>query len=218
MSKNTKFKQHGIVTLLIVICAVLIGLIYTSTQGKDDNVAAVATDEQAITPVVKDINVDETAENNAKNGESSGVIVEQIDPDQDDVVEVNVDNEAIEVSSIDREEAGDTEVDVIVIEEIVEPQAEVPDKPDTTPPEEQPVTDDDLTNPDVVPEYDEAEVTYVPDTEPEEEQDEVRGSNLVPDSENPFLQDNIPGNGDGGESLGEDLYQDGVPSGEGDKF
>lgn len=214
-----KMKKYSVLTVLVVICLVLVGMIYSASQNKEDNqqVAEVVDDQNKVVvdeieanSSESDISVEEMEEATDKE-----IVVEPVDIPSDDNQEE--DGEVV-VEVIEVDDNTGTEVSVIEVEEIEEPIAEEPDKPEQTPPDEIPETTDNLTNPDVVPEYDEEETTYVPDPEPEEPQDEVRGSNLVPDSENPFLQDDIPSNGEGGEIQGEDLYQDGVPAGEGDKF
>lgn len=94
-----------------------------------------------------------------------------------------------------------------------------PEKPETNPPDHKPQTKDDLQDTSKVPEYSEEETTYIPEETqpiPEANNNQSGSSNLVPDTENPFLQNNIPVNGDGGEMNGEDLG-DGE-WGTGDKF
>lgn len=221
MSKKTKFKQYSVVAVLVVVALVLAGLIYTSTQGDDSNSAVAEDNNQNEAPNVEEIGVNQV-DKVVDEVEDDMVVVEAIDTDQDEVVDVVInEDEVVDVvtDESDDDGTGDTsviEAEVIVVETIEEPVAEEPEKPEETPPEEQPETDDDLTNPDVVPEYDEEEVTYTPEVEEEEPVEEVRGTNQVPDSENPFLQDDIPSNGDGGEMNGED-YGDGE-WGTGDKF
>ncbi len=215
---NIKMKQYSVVALLVVISIVLVGLIYSTGQKNKDDQQLVGTENQADDPTVDEIDYSVVEiEDNIQDTEDeiSFVVVEDIvanDQNEQDG------NSEIIVEPIDVDENTNTEINVADVEEIDVPVSEEPVKPETTSPEEIPETSDDLTDPDHVPEYDEEETTYVPEPEPEIEVDEVRGSNLVPDSENPFLQDDIPSNGDGGEIQGEDLYQDGVPAGEGDKF
>jgi hypothetical protein len=224
MSKNTKFKQYSVVAVLFVIALVLVGFIYTSTQSKDGNGVMAEVNDQSESPNVEEINTNQSNQV-IDEVEDDKIVVEAIDTDQDEVVDVVIDEDQVVDVSTDESNSDDsvgdrggTEAEMIVIETIEEPVAEEPEKPEETPPEELPKTDDDLTNPDVVPEYDETEVTYTPEVEEEEPVEEVRGTNQVPDSENPFLQDDIPSNGDGGEEQGSDYYQDGNQAGEGDKF
>jgi hypothetical protein len=221
MSKNIKFTQYSVVTVLVVVALALAGLIYTSTQGNDSNSAVVEGNSQGEAPNVEEIDINQ-ADEVIDEVDGDKIVVEAIDTNQDEVVDIVIDEE--QVVDVVTDESNDdgvgdtsvTDVEVIAVETIEEPVAEEPKKPEETPPEEQPETDDDLTNSDVVPEYDEEEVTYTPEVEEEEPVEEVRGSNQVPDSENPFLQDDIPSNGDGGEMNGED-YGDGE-WGTGDKF
>ena len=222
MSKITKFKQYSVVAVLVIIALVLVGLIYTSTQGKDGNGVVAEVNDQSESPNVEEINTNQS--NQVINEvQDDKIVVEAIDTEQDEVVDVVIDEDQVVDVSTDESnsddsvgDAGGTEAEVIVIETIEEPVAEEPVKPEDTPPEEQPETDDDLTNPDVVPEYEEEEVTYTPEVEEEEPVEEVRGSNQVPDSENPFLQDDIPSNGDGGEVEVDDVTD--YEPGTGDKF
>lgn len=218
MSRNTKMKRYGIVTVLVVVCIVLVGLIYTAVQKSNDDRVATDANHEETTPVVGTLEMTDEVEGEMEVDEPIGV--EDIDTSGDETAndDVYADEEPmVEVEPIEIDGTEGVEAETIVVESIDEPMAEEPDKPETTPPEEVPETDDDLTDPDVVPEYDEEETTFVPEPEVEEPQDEVRGTEQVPDSENPFLQDNIPSNGNMGEMKGED-YDDGAPSGEGDKF
>jgi hypothetical protein len=216
---NLKIKQYGIVTVLVVICIVLAGLIYTTGQQKDDNQLSTETERQENEPIVGELEYDAEVDEPIEIEEiieDEGIQVENIDTVE--IEEANEEPDAVTVEPIEVDGGTGSDLEVIVEEKIEVTIVEEPEKPDLTPPEEQPETTDDLTDPDNVPGYEEDEVTYTPEPEPEEPEDEVRGSNLVPDSENPFLQENIPSNGEGGEIQGEDLYQDGVPAGEGDKF
>lgn len=91
---------------------------------------------------------------------------------------------------------------------VEEPMPEVPEKPDTTPPDKKPETTYDLTDPNQKPSYEEDEVTYVAEVVPKPESEPIiteEASNLVPESENPFLHSNIPSDGDKGEMKGEGL-------------
>lgn len=215
---NLKIKQYGIVIVLVVICIVLAGLIYTAGQQKDDNQLSTETETQENELIVGELEYDaEAAEtiNVEEVSEDKGIQVESIDTDE--IEETNEEPDGVTVEPIEVDGGAESDLEVVVEEKIEVTIVEEPDKPDLTPPEEQPETTDDLTDPDNIPDYDEDEVTYTPEPEIEEPEDEVRGSNLVPDSENPFLQDNIPSNGDMGEMKGED-YDEGAPSGEGDKF
>lgn len=217
---NFKMKQYSVIAILVVICIALVGLIFSASQRKVDNQQMIESEREEDTPTVAELDYTEEGKDiNDENSDDSltEVVVEEIAIDIDEEsVEESLD---ITVEPIDLEE--DTNKDIVVVEkeEVEVPMAEEPEKPDLTSPEQKPETTDDLTNPDKEPEYEEEETTYVPEPEPEiEQEDEVRGSNLVPDSENPFSQDNIPSNGDGGEQQGSDFYQDGNPAGEGDKF
>jgi hypothetical protein len=216
--KIIKMKQYCVIALLVVVSIALVGLIYSAGQKTKNDQLVVASENQANEPIVDEIDyevIESKSTTNDSDDEITSVKVEDII--SDDQNEEDGSPKVI-VESIDINEDSNTEVSVIDVDVIDVPVSEEPEKPDMTPPEDIPETTDDLTDPDNVPEYNEDETTYTPEPEVEEVEDEVRGSNLVPDSENPFLQDNIPGNGDGGEMMGEDYYEDGVPSGEGDKF
>ena len=216
---NLKIKQYGIVTVLVVICIVLVGLIYTAGQQKDDNQVSTETEMQENEPIVGELEYDVEANDTIEAeevDEDEGIQVENID--RVEIEEANEESDEITVEPIEVDGGTESDLEVIVEENIEVTIVEEPEKPDLTPPEEQPETTDDLTDPNNVPEYDEDETTYTPEPEAEEPEDEVRGSNLVPDSENPFLQDDIPSNGEGGEQQGSDFYEDGNKAGEGDKF
>ena len=216
--KTLKMKQYSIIAILVVVSIALVGLIYSVGQKSKNDQQVVASENQVNEPIVDEIDYEIIeSKNSAKDNEDESPYIEVEDIVVDDLNEEDGSSEVI-VESIDIDEDSNAEISVIDVDEIDVPVSEEPEKPDMTPPEEIPETTDDLTDPDNVPEYDVEETTYTPELEVEEMEDEVRGSNLVPDSENPFLQDNIPGNGDGGEMMGEDYYEDGVPSGEGDKF
>lgn len=212
MNKQVKIKQYGVAVLLIAVCFMLVGLIYMTGQRDDENSVVGEVERQDTTIEVGSIVVDQEDDVVVEVDPIVTEGMDEMEAESDDTISDN----GIEVQPIDPV-SGSENASATIVETIEEPMAEEPEKPELTPPDEIPETDDDLTNPDVVPEYDELEVTYVPEPEVVEPEDEVRGSNLVPDSENPFLQDDIPGNGDGGEMRGED-YDEGNPSGEGDKF
>ena len=85
--------------------------------------------------------------------------------------------------------------EVIVIDE---PMPEPPEKPELEAPKDKPETNDDIENMDNVPEYKEEDLVVEPEevvvvnepqesTEPERVVEEESESNLVPPSENPFL-------------------------------
>jgi hypothetical protein len=221
MSKNTKFKQYGIITLLVVVSIVLVGLIYNAGQGTNNNTVGEGSGTDINNPVVEEIVLTEDSQGEPEEG-TEIVEVEAIEISEETETTFDEDNsesvivEPITTDPVDGNDSSGTTADTTVEENIDEPMAEEPEKPELTPPEEQPETIDDLTNPDVVPDYEEEEITYTPEPEPDEPQDEVRGSNLVPDSENPFLQDDIPSNGDGGEVDVEDVSE--YEPGTGDKF
>lgn len=216
--KILKMKQYSIITLLIIISIALVGLIYSAGQKSKNDQQVVASENQVNEPIVDEIDYEIIeSKNSAKDNEDESPYIEVEDIVVDDLNEEDGSSEVI-VESIDIDEDSNAEISVIDVDEIDVPVSEEPEKPDMTPPEEIPETTDDLTDPDNVPEYDEDETTYTPEPEAEEPEEEVRGSNLVPDSENPFLQDDIPSNGEGGEQQGSDFYEDGNKAGEGDKF
>lgn len=210
---NVKMKQYSIVVVLVVICVVLVGMIYSVSKGKNNEQQVVESVDVNDKVEVDKIEVVSDVSNEVEEELDDAIVVEQIDVNTDDNQE-DSDNVAVEQIVVD--DNTDTEISVIEVEEVDEPIAEEPDKPEQTPPEEIPETIDDLTDPDKVPEYEEEETTYVSEPEPEELQEIVRGSNQVPDSENPFLQDNIPSSGDSGEVYVDDISE--YEPGTGDKF
>ena len=155
--------------------------------------------------------------------EPKQVVVEKIVPSDDDKSD-NTENstnngnqnfpEIIEpIVSTETKSIGD---EVVTEESIQVPMAPEPVASEAAEPDIIPTTDSDLTNPDVEPTYSEEQVTYVPEPEPQMVDEVETTSNLVPDSENPFLQPDIPSNGDRGEVRIEEV-SDYVP-GTGDKF
>jgi hypothetical protein len=164
---------------------------------------------------------------------SGDVVADNVLEDEDatnPVVEELVENEKEEVT-VEVPEIVETETNVIdqkdQVTTIEEPLPEEPEKPELEAPEEKPVSADDLNNMDTEPQYDEEdvvieseEVFVVADEEedvtPEPEVGEEEQSDLVPASENPFLNPENAANPI--ESNGEDYYEDGRKAGEGDKF
>ncbi|MEA1974839.1 MAG: DUF6550 family protein [Bacillota bacterium] len=198
MKKMTIKTQRRILTsALLVVCVILVGVIYIRMNEDKPNT---------------DILINEI-ETNANEPE-----VEAIETPEESVI--------VEVPEINIDETKKEDVKVTE-EEIKEPIPTKPKKPDNTPPEQKPETSDNVKDMTKEPEYEEEEVVYVLDeleeadlateevTDPNQNSADEE-SNLVPDSENPFLQDNIPNNGDGGFQDSSD-YSDHVP-GTGDKF
>ena len=154
--------------------------------------------------------------------EPKEVVVEKIIPSEDDKVYISekpsiIDSDIPDI--IEPKVITESKImgDEVVTEESIQvPMAPEPVVSEVVEPEIIPATDSDLTNPDVVPTYSEEQVTYVPEPEPQMVEEVETTSNLVPDSENPFLQPDIPTNGDRGEVRIEDV-SDYVP-GTGDKF
>jgi hypothetical protein len=212
---NDKLKQYSIIAVMAVICIGLVGLIYSVGQRNSNDLQISEAGKEKASLTVSELDYLEDRAYEADTNSEDSLVKIDIESINNDIEEAS----EIIVEPIDSEENIAIGTGILEKEEVEVPIVVVPDKPDLTPPEQMPETSDDLTNPDKIPEYDEEQTTYVPESEPVvEQQNEVRGSNLVPDSENPFLQVNIPSNGDGGEIQGENLYQDGVPAGEGDKF
>lgn len=201
MDKNKMKKQRTLlVSVLIVCCVIAVGGIYQVLQSE-------AIDTVENNAVVDEVPVVSTIENEAIEVEE--IIVDKVE------VEVNV--TPIEDDEKDEPEAI-KEVDVV----IDEPKAEEPEKPQNISPEVVPETKDDVTDMSVEPEYEEEEVTYTEEVidestvEPVEEKDDKEDSNLVPESENPFANPDNVANPD--VQNGEELYENGVPAGQGDKF
>jgi len=203
---NTEKKmQSMVVAILIVFCLILSGMIYTSMNRKATTLNAEHTDDSIGKPVVEVLE-DHVIESGLEEKE----VLAQLEMIEDKAFYV----EPIDVDVNQSEDSDELESVIIDV-----PMPVVPVKPDLAQPENKPETTDVLTNADKQPEYKEEQTTFIPESEPViVEADVPRGTYLVPDSENPFLQENIPSNGDGGEIKGEDLYQDGVPAGQGDKF
>ena len=134
-------------------------------------------------------------------------------------LQANEANDDVQVEAIEVPESNANSDSKAQEETIDEPMPVEPEKPVSTSPSHTPQTTDNIENTDKVPEYSEEE-SYTSE-EPVEEEKPVatetnEESNLVPDSQNPFLQPNIPSNGDGGEIKLEDIT-DHKP-GTGDKF
>lgn len=188
---NMKTKRVMMIAILLLIGIILIGVIYVKTGPKSIN---------------KDILIEEKI--------TQDTVVDAIEVPKKEIVKVRFP----EI----QEEVAIKEIDHKVEKEVIqEPLSKEPEKPENIPPEKKPKTKDDVEDMTKEPEYDKEEVTYIPEekepkTNYESTSNDTEKSNLVPDSENPFLQDNIPGNGDGGfqDSL---EYSNHVP-GTGDKF
>lgn len=221
MSKiGVKSKRLIIGSTLVVVCFVLAGLIISTSQlnKKKSDIDVSNSSENQVTVDEIDVKDESDLEGAVGGQESEELLVESTEDIQVDGIDVSSldTKDLVSVDPIVVNEKDDMDIKDAVVEEIVVEQVEEPEKPDLTPPEGKPETQDDLTDPDKVPEYDDEETTYIPEPEPEEPEEELVNSNLVPDSENPFLQDNIPSNGDGGEIDVEDVSD--YEPGTGDKF
>lgn len=202
---TVKKMQSMVIAILIVFCLILSGMIYTSVNREAATISAEYTDDAVDEPVVEAL----------ENQGIESVLEEKEVFAQVDVIE----DKTFYVEPIDVDVNQSKESDELESVTIEVPMPVVPVKPDLAQPEQKPETSDDLTNAEQQPEYKEEQITFITEPEPTVvEADVPRGTYLVPDSENPFLQENIPSNGDGGEQLGSDFYQDGNPAGEGDKF
>lgn len=196
--KKMNSKQITLVTgTSLIIVAVIVGaLIFSKLNTGEVSKDNVLSENQDNIPVVEEIEVSEEV-----------MPVVEVPKIQDTETELPKDNE--EVVSIE------------------EPMPEPPEKPELEAPEGKPETTDDLEDMDNVPEYNEEdlvveteEVVVVNEpqesTEPEPIVEDEGESNLVPPSENPFLN---PANAVKPIELnGEDFYEDGRKAGEGDKF
>ncbi|MBV1758085.1 MAG: hypothetical protein KMY55_09610 [Dethiosulfatibacter sp.] len=194
--KKTNPKQINLVigTSLIIVAVILGALIFSK------------------------LNTQEVAKDNVLSDRDNVPIVEEID--ESDVLE-----QVVEVPKIKDTETKVTE-DKEEVTSIEEPMPEPPEKPELEAPKDKPETNDDLEDMDNIPEYNEEELVIEPEevvvvngteetTEPAVEEEEHE-SNLVPLSDNPFLN---PANaGNPVEVDGEDYYEDGRKAGEGDKF
>ena len=194
---NMKTKRTATISALLVVSMILIGTIYVITNKE-------ITDD--------DLMIDADSK--------SGPFVESIVEQEEEVITV----EALEIKTDTTTCNEDSKVGDVTIDE---PMAKEPEKPDNSPPEEKPQTSDNVEDMTKEPEYKEGETFYIPKeseevdpvAEPTTESNQNsgdEGSGLVPDSENPFLQENIPSNAIGGERKIEEI-SDHVP-GTGDKF
>lgn len=185
MKNHTKIYRRTISMGLIILVVILIIGIYSITRSINKVQTIKVKENDDIMIEVEQLDVDNSDEAEIKDGSVIGndLVVMPIIIDDDKI--------GIEITE---------DINIIAI-----PLPEVPTRPDNEEPDYNPVTVDDITDLENEPGYNEDQTIYIPepDTEPEEQGNEP--SNLVPDSENPFLQDNIPENGDGGEFNGEDL-------------
>lgn len=196
--KKMNSKQVTLVTgTSLIIVAVIFGvLIFSKLNTGEVAKDIVLSENQDDTPVVEEIEENEEVK--------QGIEVPKI---QD--TETKLTEDKNEVTVID------------------EPMPEQPEKPELEAPKDKPETNDDIENMDNVPEYKEEDLVVEPEevvvvnepqesTEPEPVVEEESESNLVPSSENPFL--NPENAAKPIESNGEDYYEDGRKAGEGDKF
>jgi len=195
-----KTKRMMITMMLLVCCIAVVGGIYTVLQPK-----TIATDEEPANnepkPIVEIIETEEPVEVEEIVTENKEVVTEE-EADKEDTVVV----EEIVVT--------EEKVDEIEKEDKVVVDVPMPKVPDTVP-----ETKDDVTDMSKEPEYEEEQVTYKEEEKkepPKIDTDEKEDSNLVPDSQNPFLNPNNASKPT--EVNGEDFYQDGRKAGEGDKF
>lgn len=166
------------------------------------------------------LNTQEVGKDNVLSDiENNAPVVEKIE-ESDEIEQV------VEVPKIQDTETKLTE-DKAEVTSIEEPMPEPPEKPELEAPKDKPETNDDLEDMDNVPEYNEEDLVIEPEevvlvnepqesTEPEPVVEEESESNLVPSSENPFL--NPENAAKPIESNGKDYYEDGRKAGEGDKF
>lgn len=183
-------------TSLIIVAVIFGALIFSKLNTGEVAKDIVLSENQDDTPVVEEIE---------ENEEVKQVV--EVPKSQD--TETKLTEDKNEVTVID------------------EPMPEPPEKPELEAPKDKPETNDDIENMDNVPEYKEEDLVVEPEevvvvnepqesTEPEPVVEEESGSNLVPSSENPFL--NPENAAKPIESNGEDYYEDGRKAGEGDKF
>ncbi|MGV8146776.1 MAG: DUF6550 family protein [Alkaliphilus sp.] len=213
-TNNLKNQRRMVISALLVICVLLVGAIYlriNPNTAVEDNIAKEDLREDTVEVAEITGLAEEAKENYNKHEENTNTV---------------------EVAKIELEQTSENPSNKVEKVVINEPMPVVPDKPENKPPTHTPQTNSDLGNPDEKPVYAEEEVVYVP--EPVEESQTVEEttssgenqqaanngeSGLVPDSENPFLQANIPDNSFLGISGGvkfEDIT-DYVP-GTGEKF
>lgn len=195
-----KTKRMMITMMLLVCCIAVVGGIYTVLQPK-----TTATDEVLANnepnPVVEIIETEEPVEAEEIVHEDIKLINEE-EADKEETVVV----EEIVITEEKEDEKGNQETVVV--------EVPMPEVPDTVP-----ETKDDVTDMSKEPEYEEEQVTYQEEKKEEPVNgniEEKKDSNLVPDSQNPFLNPNNAGNPD--IRKGEDFYENGVPAGQGDKF
>lgn len=194
---NTYNKFFGIAA--VAGCLAIIGVVYIVTKGPESTTITIAEiKEESVTTVVEPIESEERA-------------LDQID----------IESLAAPLIAPEITEAADITAvaESKIIEESIEvPMAGEPEKPSLPAPTDKPQTDDDLSDLTHEPSYSADEIVYAPEEtiEPEMPEESVVDSNLVPDSENPFLRDDIPTNGNTGAVYLEDIT-DYVP-GTGDKF
>lgn len=203
-------KRMMITMMLLVCCIAVVGGIYMVLQPK-----AFTTNDEAVNIdsdlVVEIIELEEpnqievfTIEDKETVQVEETIVVEEIV-----IAEKNVDGK-------EQDDDGKEQDDDVIVEETM---PEEPDKPETSPPDIVPETKDDVTDMSKEPEYEEEQVTYEEEKKEEAPKDNIeekKDSNLIPDSQNPFLNPNNAGNPDIRE--GEDFYENGVPAGQGDKF
>lgn len=191
---NMKANSSMIIASLLVVCIIFVGTIYVVTNQKSTK---------------DDILIEETI--------PTDPIVDVVKVPKEEV-------KTIEVPEIKEEVVIKASANKVEEEIIEEPLPIEPEKPKNMPPKKKPQTKDDVEDMTKEPEYRKEEITYIPEAIEEPkitnkfDNNYSEESNLVPDSQNPFLQDNIPNNGDGGEMLGKDYYENGVAAGQGDKF
>lgn len=212
MSKKNRSKI--MVVSLILLCLVTIGGIYHSMSSSTQQVVRKDKDseqELAVLGITGDSDVKDVDKTDVLSPESLPVSEElTISKDYSEVIDVQP--MANHVDSSSSEAVDDVKIQVDI--------PKVPENPVSTPPEFTPVTTSDVSNIDQEPLYTEEALVTVPEATNKDDvaKQEIVSvpSALVPASENPFLQPNIPSNGDGGEVKLEQITEF-VP-GTGDKF
>lgn len=196
-------------TSMIVVCLMLVGGIYWAMNRGSEATDLVVTNEE--NNVIVETKTDDQVE------ENSPVVI----------LDSSETSEAVSVDQIVEDKLIVNTTGISTTETINALMPEEPEKPALTPPTQKPKTTDDLTDVSKTPTYPEKETVIIPEVKKETMKvDTTEGtpttstgeSKLVPDAENPFLQEGISENGSGGAVDGSTLYQDGVAAGSGDKF
>jgi cytoskeletal protein RodZ len=205
--RNQKIKANIVIAVLIVACITVGAMIINNLRGSNKTTDIIDKTQVGQTDVKVDI--EEPKDKQTTTGEDSTEVKSKEEPQVEEEIK-KVDDEVKEDGAIPKQES----------EEVVQRQTEETTHEEPIVEQEPSQTEKSEDKPKQSNDQQKEPVIEEPKVEPQPTTTNDDGSNLVPDSENPFKQpiDIMSNNGTRGEMNGSDYYQDGVSAGQGDKF